>query len=347
VTLELTVFPLGATLANLTLSAGPELSPLWNPARLARETKAPPRFGNSFGHFVCVDGFGPVSAEEQSAGLSFHGEAYSTPFKTESYKKENKVTTLTMSAELPLLQEKITRTMQMADGEPAVYVRTRLESLTAFDRPMAWAEHATIGAPFLQPGVTVVDMPAVRAKTRPYSDPASGDIRHRLASDKEFTWPMAPLLDGTLIDLRAAPRNLGTGDHTTTLLDSTRKYVWVTALNPARKLITGWVFRPSDFPWLQNWEFYPASGALARGLEFSTQPFDISRRDAVALNGLFGAPTFRWLPAKSVIETTFVIFYAPVPDGFNRVADIQIANGKIIASDPQGRSISFSASLPF
>src|SRR4051812_38538316 len=63
--LEMIVFEQGATFANLTLKADSEkLSPLWNPARLARESGQPSPFGASFGHFVCVDGFGPVSREE-------------------------------------------------------------------------------------------------------------------------------------------------------------------------------------------------------------------------------------------------------------------------------------------
>jgi hypothetical protein len=346
-TLELTVFPLGATLANLVLVDDPsKLSPLWNPARHARELKAPPRFGNSFGHFVCVDGFGGVSAEEKAAGLSSHGEAFSAPFETASYKKDGNTTTLAMTAQLPLVQEKVTRTVQMVDGESVVYVRTHLESLTAFDRPISWAEHATIGAPFLEAGATAMDLPATRSKTRPYSS-SGGQLPHRLASDKEFTWPMAPLVNGELVDLRTAPAKPNSGDHTTTLLDSSLKHVWVTALNPGKKLIVGWVFKAADFPWLQNWEFYPANGALARGLEFSTQPFDVPRRDAVALNGLFGAPTFRWLPAKSAIETTFAVFYGRVPDGFNKVAGLHVEDGKIVAADPAGRTVSFAASLPF
>src|SRR5438046_2324595 len=32
------------------------------------------------GHFVCVDGFGPVSKEEEAAGLPGHGEAHRVPW---------------------------------------------------------------------------------------------------------------------------------------------------------------------------------------------------------------------------------------------------------------------------
>ena len=48
-----------------------------------------------------------------------------------------------------------------------------------------------------------------------------------------------------------------------------------------------------EFPWVMNRGSYPASGSLARGLEFSTQPYDESRQESVVRNGMFGAPTFR------------------------------------------------------
>src|SRR5688572_2802364 len=167
--LELTVLPQGATFADLVLQDDPEkLSAIWNPIRMAREAGQKPRFGDSLGHFVCVDGFGGVSPEEQAAGLRGHGEAHRQPFEVRSFDTGGKVTTLTLSTTLPLVQELFTRTIRMVQGENVIYVHSELESLLAFDRPVVWAEHATIGSPFLEPGVTVVDMSASRAKTRPY-----------------------------------------------------------------------------------------------------------------------------------------------------------------------------------
>src|SRR5689334_8957646 len=65
--LELTVLTNGGALANLVLRDDPEkLSPFWNPMRYARETGRK-HTGYSMGHFVCVDGFGPVSPEEKQA----------------------------------------------------------------------------------------------------------------------------------------------------------------------------------------------------------------------------------------------------------------------------------------
>jgi hypothetical protein len=342
--IELTVVRKGASFVSLVLAQDSgKTNPLWNPAMLAREKNQPPRFGNSVGHFVCVDGFGGTSKEERAAGFPGHGEAYSSDFATDSFTKENGVSTLVMSAPLPLAQEKFTRTIKVVDGENVVYIQSRLESQTAFDRPIAWAEHATIGAPFLERGVTVVDLPAVKSKTRPYT----GGQNHRLTSDQEFTWPMAPTVKGGTVDIRSAPVGLDSGDHTTSAMDLKKPYAWVTALHPGKRLLIGWVFKPTDFPWIQNWEFYPKTDMLARGLEFSTQPFDIPRKDAVAMSGLFDTPTFRWLPAKSAIQTGIAIFYTQTPEGFTGVTDIRVENGAITLEDSKsGKKLSLKASLP-
>src|SRR5690349_803691 len=75
--IDLTVVTKGGAMAEFLLRDDPEhMSPLWNPARMARDAKQPSRFGASLGHFVCVDGFGGVSDEERVAGLPGHGEAH-------------------------------------------------------------------------------------------------------------------------------------------------------------------------------------------------------------------------------------------------------------------------------
>src|SRR5262249_12860463 len=143
-------------------------------------------------------------------------------------------------------------------------------------------------------------------------------------SGGDFTWPMAPGTDGKKIDLRAAPRETHYLDHATTLMDPSRALEWVTALHPGKRLVLGYVFKREEYPWLQYWGNYPPTGKLARGLEFSSQPYDVPRRQAVGMGTMFDAPTYRWLPAKSKIESRFLLFYARVPEGFGRVDDVRL-----------------------
>ena len=287
---------------------------------------------HSLGHFVCVDGFGPSSDEERAAGLPMHGEANRVQWEQTGSSKRNGTMSVSFSATLPLVHENFRRTIHLVDGEQVVYVESQLESLLAFDRPINWGEHATIGPPFLELGKTVVEMSAVRAMTRSY-DSQSANPPHRLADFKEFRWPMAPGVNGDTIDVRPTPQTTPLGDHTTSLMDPSRELVYVTPFHPDRRLLLGYVFRRAEFPWTQLWEYYPTNGRLARGLEFAVQPFDMPRRDVIQQNTLLGAPTYRWLPAKSTISASFLMFYTRTPEGMRQVDDVRLDGGRILIQD--------------
>lgn len=345
-TIALTLLEAGGSMVNLVLQDQPDqLSPFWNPARIARDAGKPRRRAGG-GHFVCVDGFGSTSEEEKTAGMPGHGEAHRQPWTLEKADKTGGVTTASFSALLPLVQEKFTRTFRMVDGEAVVYVDSQLENLMAFDRPINWAEHATIGAPFLAPGKTVVDMSAKRSKTRGHND-EEDPYPHRLADFADFTWPLAPAASGGTVDLRNAPLHPNSLDHTTSLMDPERQLVFVTALNLEHRLLLGYLFRREEYPWLQIWESYPPDMGGARGLEFSTQPFDIPRRQVIERGPMFGAPVVRWLPAKSKIGSRFLFFYTKVPPEMTRVDDVTLDGaGKLVIEDrSSGKRVSLAASL--
>ncbi len=328
--LTLTIRPLGGAIGSVVLADDPEkLNPL-----------------HSLGHFVCVDGFGGVSPEERKAGLPSHGEANRMPWDVVSQGRQSNTVTIAFSATLPLVQEIFRRTVHLVDGENVVYVESEVESLLAFDRPINWGEHGTIGPPFLELGKTVVEMSAKRAMTRSYES-QSANPPHRLASFREFAWPMAPGVDGQPIDVRPAPAATPVGDHTTSLMDPARRLVFVTAFNASRRLLIGYVFRREEYPWTQLWESYPANGRLARGLEVAVQPFDMPRRDGFQPTTLLGAPTYRWLPAKSTISSSFLMFYTRTPDGMTQVDDVTLEGGTLtIVERASGRRLMLAASRP-
>lgn len=346
--LELTVLVQGGSLASVVLAGDTtRLNPLWEPARMLRELGQSPRTGGGTGHFVCVDGFGPTSPEERAAGLEGHGEAHRQTFEIVSSARQGSTGSLTLRAKLPIVQEVFTRTFRMVDGENVIYVDSQLENLLGFDRPVNWAEHATVGSPFLEPGVTVVDVSGSRSRTRPYDQPRAGQSDLRLTSGEDFSWPMAPGRDGKRIDLRATPTDLHYLDHAATLIDPALRLGWVTALHPGKHLIIGYLFRREEYPWLQYWGNYPATGKLSRGLEFATQPFDVPRREAIGMGSMFGAPTYRWLPAKSKIESRFLLFYAPVPEGLRKVDSVRLESGQIVIEDSGAKlQVRLAASQP-
>ena len=324
--MRVTLLPSGARISSVVLADDKTgMNPLWDPG--------PKNNSPALGHFPCLDGFGSPSPEERAAGFPGHGEAVRCAFEAQSQSSD----LLVLTGTLPLAQERVTRTFRLPKGSNALWVRTKVESLLSIDRPIAWAEHATIGSPFLEPRLTVVDVSGTRSQTRPYTAKA----QHRLASNREFTWPNAPLTDGSSVDIRAVPPSPDSGDHTTTVV--TGDWAFVSAIHTTKNLLVAWIWKAADFPWLQNWESYPNTGRLARGLEFSTQPFDLPRRQVVQMHRLLDTPTYRWLPAKSTIETEFAMVWTRVPEGFSQVARISSEGGRIALHDASGRSVPISA----
>jgi hypothetical protein len=328
----LTVLTEGGAMAQIVLAADKEkINPLWNPYWIARQAGQNRPTNLYRGHFVCIDGFGPVSPEERAAGLPMHGEAYTLPWTLQSQQKTGGTVSVAFSVTLPIAQETFTRTYRLVDGESIVWVDSAVTSLLGFDRPVFWGEHATVSAPFLEPGKVAVDMPASRSKTRAY--PTQGNTTRQLQSYVDFTWPMAPTIDGQQFDVRTAPMKASSLEHTTTLLDPSRRLVFVSALHPEKRLLIGWVFRREEYPWVQTWLSNPGPNRMTRGLEFSTQPFDLTRADVLKNGPLFDSPVLRILPAKSTITSSFLMFYTPVPDGFLKVDDVQLSGGKLVIED--------------
>jgi hypothetical protein len=146
----------------------------------------------------------------------------------------------------------------------------------------------------------------------------------------EFEWPLAPAHAGGKADLRAAPLDGNTLDHTGHLMTPGGEHAWVTALHPGKRLLLGYVFKTSEYPWLQTWENYPDQGMLARGLEFGTQIFDLPRRDMITEGKKFGEFLYRWLPAKSTIESTYLMFWTRAPADFKGVEKIEVEHGRLL-----------------
>jgi hypothetical protein len=348
-TIELTFLPQGASLAGIVLSDDRDkLNPLWNAAQIARVLGKKGGAPTMTGHILALDGFGPPSPEERQAGLPMLGEAHVSQFDVESSRRGTTIQA-TLIATLPIAQEKLTRTLRMVQGEHIVYVETRLESLLGFDRPIGWGEHATVGPPFVEAGVTLFDLSGTRSQTTSYSSPTTPNdpsVERRLASNEEFNWPAAPGREGTAIDMRGTPANAHYIDHVATLMDPTRELEWATAINPKRKLILGYVFRRKDFPWLQTWGSYPSTNKPVRGMEFATQPFAEPRREAVTQGRLFDTATFQWLPARATLTTNFLMFYARIPEHFTKVDDVRLENGQLVIEDrAAGRQLRLIASL--
>lgn len=332
----------GGHICELGLNSVPGVNPLWRPEwttidpdRYDEKFKSiygPPPDGKLLagiaGHSLSFDQFGPPSKDETAAGLTTHGEAPSLQWSLLN-KSQGARRTLHYGLTLPHAQIDFSRKISLDRRQAVIYCEERAENLSRYDRPICWNEHVTFGPPFLECGTTLFDMPATRGKVCP----ASYSDHIFLQPDAEFTWPKAPTKQHGTANLRTTPERRF-GHYTTQLLDPKLHIGFISVCNPKQGLMVVYVFRRTDFPWVGNWEerhnrvCAPWKGrAFCRGIEFSTTPFAIPRRESIDQGRLFEEPTYRWLPAKSQLTIRFMILLFQVPNGFTGVKHVSLSRG--------------------
>jgi len=351
----------GGHICELNLNPCNGVNPLWRPpwatidpsqynrAKHARTYGEPPDGGllaGIAGHSLSFDHFGPPSPEETAAGLTTHGEAPALKWDLQKHAKSPKPY-LQYGRTLPEARIRFSRKLTLDPRNPVIYCEEEAVNLSPYDRPISWNEHVTFGPPFLEAGITWFDMPATRAKVCP----ASYSPRFSLQPDAEFTWPNAPAKERKRMNLRTMPA-LRFGHYTAQLLNPELEIAFIAACNPRQKLLVVYAFRRADFPWVGNWEErYNRTAApwrgktFCRGLEFSTTPFAIPRRQTIEQGPLFGEPTYRWLPAKSKAQVRFLILLLEVPEAFRGVARVSVGKRRIdvVESGVHGRTLSVLA----
>jgi hypothetical protein len=257
------------------------------------------------GHNLCLDLFGGPTEAEEAAGWTVHGEGSVLPYAIEVLPNE-----LRARVTLPLAQLEFERRIRLKNEAPGVFITERVRNLTACDRPLAWTEHATLGPPFLNHGVTQISHNGTRSKV--FGPPDFGESE--LAAGAEFQWPNAPGRGGQVADLSIFTKRTSSAGFTTHRIDPAVEEAFASAYNPRLGLRITYLWKRSQFPWLGMWEenrsrqAAPWNGrTVTLGLEFGASPFPESRRQMVERGRLFDTPAFRWLGARETATAEYRI----------------------------------------
>lgn len=259
------------------------------------------------GHNICLDTFGAPSPEEAAAGITVHGEAPLAQYEVSAIPNGMLLATALVKAQL-----RFERQIQLAPASNVLVFSETLENLSPTDRPIAWTQHVTLGPPFLEPGHTLFRASATRSKV---IDASFNNGQGLQQPDAEFDWPLCPLRDGRLNDLRVFTDEPVSGGFTAHLMDPAREQSYFLAWSSATKVLFGYVWMRDEYPWLARWEENhlrkepPWNGqAIACGMEFGLSPMVESRRQMVERGTLFGAPCYRWAPARTSLKVRYCAF---------------------------------------
>jgi hypothetical protein len=284
------------------------INPLWTPPWPSIEpskysAKSHPEYGNDWeskllsgilGHNLCLDIFGPPSEAEYAAGITVHGESSVAPYEVEAIASR-----IVARTRLPLAQLDFEREIELL-GKGIVKIRETVTNLTAMDRPIAWTQHVTLGPPFLEAGITQLDINGTKSMAFPTT---FGDAQI-LEPGALFDWPMAPNKDGTTTDLRIQSSAQRSAAFTCHVVDPSSERGAFEAFHPPSGVLFGYSWKRADFPWVSLWEENRSRTAppwngntVTRGVEFGVSPFPEGRRAMVERGSLLGVPTYRWLGA--------------------------------------------------
>lgn len=317
--IRVTVLVEGGHIAEL-LDKESGVNPLWTPPWPSIEPSVydpekHPEYGQGvdgkllagiMGHNLCLDIFGVPSEEEAAAGFGVHGEAPVVPYEISAGSDW-----LTAAAVLPEAQLRFERKISLA-GQNVLRIEETVENLRGIDHPVGWTQHVTLGAPFVEPGVTEFRASATRSKVFE-SDFAGGKGYMEIGA--EFDWPMVPRAGGGLVDMRRFVDLPVSGAFSTHLMDPVREQAFFMAWSPKSRVLIGYVWNRNDFPWLGIWEENrcrtapPWNGqTITRGMEFGVSPMPETRRAMIERGRLFGESTFRWIPARGKVQAVYCAF---------------------------------------
>jgi len=138
-----------AAVMDLPTKVNPLWSPPWPTIEPSQYNPAKhPEYGNDaeskllagiLGHNLCLDLFGGPSATETAAGITVHGEASVAPYAIRVVED-----TLAQTTTLPQSQLLFSRNIQLPARSRVARITETVENLSAWDRPIAWTEHATL-----------------------------------------------------------------------------------------------------------------------------------------------------------------------------------------------------------
>ncbi len=299
---------------------GSELNPLsW--AHPARGDTSP----RAFGHFLCLDRWGPPSQAEGARGMPYHGEAAHVFWQVarEPGVRDGAIEAQ-LSATLPLAGLSVRRTLRMSAKEAVCAVREEVRNEQPLGRIYNMVQHPTVGPPFLDES-TLVDCNGRKGFAQGGSLPNP--------EEPAFFWPRALIADGEGVNMRHLT-NIAAPSVVSYTLEA--NYGWVTAATPGKGLLIGYLWKTKDYPWVSLWRDVRDGRPAARGLEFGTtglhQPFPI----LVQKGRIWDRPLFEYLDSGATAVKTYVVFLISIPADFAGVESITVERGRIVLSERGG-----------
>jgi hypothetical protein len=217
----------------------------------------------------------------------------------------------------------VARRIQLSSEAAFFVVTERVTNRNKLGRIYNMVQHPSIAPPFLDEK-TLVDANARAGlmQISPMPNPEQPKVE----------WPQA-LNKGQPADLRLLTNDPNPNVVSYTIDD---EHGWVTASSISGGLLIGYIWKTSEYPWLNIWRDVQNGRPAARGLEFGTtglhQPFPV----LVKKGKIFDRSLYEYLDAGQTEARSYACFMFRIPQDYKGVARVTYANGQLQLSERDG-----------
>ena len=291
-----------------------------NPINWSSQEAESPAF---MGHFLCFDRWGPPTDAEKANGFHHHGEANSVEWKLlDKPQPKDTLSACLMRCMLPMGGLQLTRKIELSTNEPVFVVTEEIKNLNKYGRMFNIVQHVSLAPPFLDRS-TIFDTNAEKG----FEDKEDGSLNQE---EPVFYWP-----DANHRGEKISLRQFGTEwpRVSSFVFSNNQEYGWVTACNPDKNLMLGYIWKTVEYPWINFWRSMENGVPMAFGMEFGTtglhEPFPV-----VAKKGkIFDLNIYDFIDANEVVSKSFTAFLAEIPNDYKGVEKIEFRNSLLIISE--------------
>jgi hypothetical protein len=203
----------------------------------------------------------------------------------------------------------------LSAGEPVFFVTEEIKNLNRNGRMFNIVQHVSLAPPFLDKS-TLFDNNTLQG----FEDRNDGSLNQ---DEIILKWPQVTH-NGEKVSLRQF--EVSWPEVSSFMFDQNEEYGWVTACNPSKNLMLGYIWKTGEYPWINFWRSMENGVPKAYGMEFGTsglhEPFPV-----VAKKGkIFGRNIYEFIDAGEIVSKSFTAFLSKIPADYKGVADIEISD---------------------
>lgn len=281
------------------------------------------------GHFLCLGRWGDPTPGEISEGMPNNGDVAALDWQMGSSDDFSLV--LKCNSDLDYMDA--VREIALDPNTPLYLATDKVKNTATIGRLFNIVQHATLGPQFLTPSLLV------------NTNAEKGFMQDNHLPSPElhaYSWPQGKLSTGASVDLRKSD---GDDSYVSSHI-FTDSIGWVTAVSPKSRLLIGYVWKTTDYPWLNIWHQTLEGKPWAKGLEFGTtglgQPYD---KLIGMASEFFGNKSFFFLDASEEFEKKFVSFLIEVPENFENTESLNIEGQRLVITGKDNVTLEINSEL--